>query len=538
MSLPAWSPGSADEPQPSDEELIRAVRDGRTSAFGELWERHAGAARGYAYHCCSSWTDVDDIVSEAFTRVLRSLRSGGGPESAFRTYVLRSVRNVAIDRGRGNKRLVLTDDLSDEAPDDDPDDPAVAELDKSLAARAFRQLPSSWQTVLWHTAVEQERPAQVAAVTGMTPHNVSALAYRAREGLRQAYLNEYARDAKGGPCAEIAGSLGTYERGSLKKRERALVEQHLSECARCQEVKAEVSNLSATMRAVIGPLLIGGAAAAYLADRGSNSLATEAAGWQSFLRSRTSRAVVSLLTIAAISIALLTTESDSSGSQAQAPRDQPIPLPRGSASVSATPATSSAVPPPSRSTAAAATARSRAPRRSAPGRTRASSRAAAQPVPNAQPSRASRPAARKTSKAAPPPSRATTSAPTPTPAPSVALSIGPQHHAYDATTLQITTKNATARAGDLVITLALPAGIQLADAGSCTNSSRARSPVLHCGSVGNGASSTVTVVLEAIPNPDGTFSSQSGSMWFRSKINGTSATRTAPVEIRCEPPYD
>ena len=42
--------------------------------------------------------------------------------------------------------------------------------------------------VLWHTEVEGQRPAEVAPLLGMSPNSVSALAYRAREGLRQAFV--------------------------------------------------------------------------------------------------------------------------------------------------------------------------------------------------------------------------------------------------------------------------------------------------------------------------------------------------------------
>ena len=44
----------------------------------------------------------------------------------------------------------------------------MAQLESGLAARAFARLPERWQTVLWHTEVEQECPADVAPVLGLT----------------------------------------------------------------------------------------------------------------------------------------------------------------------------------------------------------------------------------------------------------------------------------------------------------------------------------------------------------------------------------
>ena len=46
--------------------------------------------------------------------------------------------------------------------------------------------------VLWHTEVEQQKPADIAPLLGMSANSVSALAYRAREGLRQAFLSQHA----------------------------------------------------------------------------------------------------------------------------------------------------------------------------------------------------------------------------------------------------------------------------------------------------------------------------------------------------------
>jgi hypothetical protein len=65
-------------------------------------------------------------------------------------------------------------------------DPAAADLERTMIARAFASLPQRWQAVLWHTEIEGARPAEVATLLGLTANGVAALACRAREGLRQA----------------------------------------------------------------------------------------------------------------------------------------------------------------------------------------------------------------------------------------------------------------------------------------------------------------------------------------------------------------
>jgi DNA-directed RNA polymerase specialized sigma24 family protein len=56
-------------------------------SYEELYVEHTPAARRLALSMVSP--DVaDDIVAEAFARVLAAIRSGGGPSQTFRGYLL------------------------------------------------------------------------------------------------------------------------------------------------------------------------------------------------------------------------------------------------------------------------------------------------------------------------------------------------------------------------------------------------------------------------------------------------------------------
>ena len=67
---------------PSDGELIEAVRHGSTEAYATLYERHVAAAHNMARQVAKSQAEADDLVSEAFAKVLDALRSGRGPSTA------------------------------------------------------------------------------------------------------------------------------------------------------------------------------------------------------------------------------------------------------------------------------------------------------------------------------------------------------------------------------------------------------------------------------------------------------------------------
>ena len=86
----------------------------------------------------------------------------------------------------------------------------------------------------WRTEVEGRSPAEVGPLLGLAPNAVAALAYRAREGLRQAYLNAHIQARPPAGCEDIVPKLGAYVRHDLSNRDRQKVEAHLEGCERCQ----------------------------------------------------------------------------------------------------------------------------------------------------------------------------------------------------------------------------------------------------------------------------------------------------------------
>jgi RNA polymerase sigma factor (sigma-70 family) len=230
-----------------DVQLIAGVREGNIAAYGELYQRHVGAAHNLARQLACSSADADDLVSEAFGKVLDTLRGGRGPDSAFRAYLLTALRHTAYDKTRKDRKVELADDITTVV---NPrlvstpfNDTVMAREERILAARAFARLPERWQAVLWHTEIEGRSPADVAPELGLTPNGVSALAYRAREGLRQAYLQVHLAESSKQRCEPTVERLGAWTRGGLSKREARQVEEHLDECDSCQALSAELAEI-------------------------------------------------------------------------------------------------------------------------------------------------------------------------------------------------------------------------------------------------------------------------------------------------------
>ncbi|MER6538898.1 sigma-70 family RNA polymerase sigma factor [Streptomyces sp900105755] len=256
-----------------DSQLIERMRAGDDSAYEELYRRHADAVRRYARTCCRDGHTADDLTAEVFARMLQAVRGGSGPEYAVRAYLLTSVRRVAAQWTKSARREQLVDDFAlfaaqagrgSEVADDDTldlgaDVRAMHEAEQSMAMQAFRSLPERWQAVLWHTEVEDESPSEVAVLFGLDANGTRVLASRAREGLKQAYLQAHvsAALADDEECARYADQLGGYARRKLRIRAERGLRKHLEECARCRLAAAQIEEVASGIPAVVPVAVIG-----------------------------------------------------------------------------------------------------------------------------------------------------------------------------------------------------------------------------------------------------------------------------------------
>jgi RNA polymerase sigma factor (sigma-70 family) len=242
---------------PGDAALIGAVRRGDTAAFGVLYERHLAAARRAAISLAATTAEREDLVAEAFTRVLRVLRAGRGPSEAFRPYLLVTMRNIACTATRRGVELSLYADVPDAATSATSVDQMWHRLHGNVAADAFASLPERWRMVLWHIEVEGESPAAMAPLFGMTPNSVAALAYRAREGLRQAYLEQYLPTVERRDCRTIADQLAGWVRHGFSARKMRRITTHLDGCAECRELADGLAKINDELRGLLAPILLG-----------------------------------------------------------------------------------------------------------------------------------------------------------------------------------------------------------------------------------------------------------------------------------------
>jgi DNA-directed RNA polymerase specialized sigma24 family protein len=87
--------GELTESPPGDADLIAASRAGDAAAYDTLYRRHVAAANSLARQLVRNRAEADDVVAETFAKILDLLHRGGGPDDAFRPYLLTAVSRDA-----------------------------------------------------------------------------------------------------------------------------------------------------------------------------------------------------------------------------------------------------------------------------------------------------------------------------------------------------------------------------------------------------------------------------------------------------------
>lgn len=289
----------------ADDVLVDLVRGGSADAYGVLFERYRQPAHRLGAYF-SNTVDAKDIVAEVFADVLHQLRRGKGPQTSFRSYLFTSVRREAGKRARLHQRVRVTDDMSTIDKPVPFGGGGSDTFERELVRAAFASLPTRWRTVLWQLDVDGLKPHELASHLGLKPNAVSALAYRAREGLRKAYLEQHVLTKEQSPasaCAEVRRRLVAFVRGSATAHDVILIDPHLETCVSCMDVYLELEDVNTHLGSVSSALAIGLAAPA-AATMGSATVAKATLLAQSIVAALGSTAAVVATSIIVLDIPL------------------------------------------------------------------------------------------------------------------------------------------------------------------------------------------------------------------------------------------
>ena len=147
-------------------------------AFASCYERNARSLWSYLYRVTGRASDADDLVQDAFCRLLQADVGALGDEE-LRRYVFRIGSNLLADRWRrATQELSWLDRLrgtSESHVDPEYDD---------TVSREFAVLKPRERALLWLAYVEGESHEDIAKVLGLSRGSIKVLLSRARGRLR------------------------------------------------------------------------------------------------------------------------------------------------------------------------------------------------------------------------------------------------------------------------------------------------------------------------------------------------------------------
>ena len=147
------------------------------ATFAALHARWTPALRAYVYRVVGNAADADDIVQEAFLRMLRTNVSGNDEEH-WRRYLYRVASNLIVDRWRRHKFEQPV------AAKREPALPTPRYEDDAAVAEIFSELKPRERALLWLAYVGGESHEEIASSLGVGRRGVKVLLFRARRRLR------------------------------------------------------------------------------------------------------------------------------------------------------------------------------------------------------------------------------------------------------------------------------------------------------------------------------------------------------------------
>lgn len=232
--------------QLDDDDLLAMSRIGDTQAYAELYDRYVYGARRLARHL-GQREDSDDVVAEAFARILDLLQRGKGPDRAFRAYLFTTIRHESGRRAKATQRVRPTDDDNTLDTGVPFGDGRLDGFEQAAVRAAYESLPERWRSVLWHLDVDGRKPQDLVELLGLKANSVSALVYRARAGLREAYLQQHVAPdgpSSGPECGDIVPKLAALVRRTASTRDQERMFTHLKGCTSCMASYVELGEVN------------------------------------------------------------------------------------------------------------------------------------------------------------------------------------------------------------------------------------------------------------------------------------------------------
>ena len=181
----------------SDPELVASAARGLECSFEELVNRYQRPISAFVYRMVGDYDAALDLTQEIFIKVYASL-SRYRPEFKFSTWIYKIAHNAAIDhlrrtssRERSLSVGTETDnyDLPLESEGLTPEQQSEREERRGEIENVVRSLPTAYRELIVLRHSQDLTYEEIVEVTGLPLGTVKNRLFRAREMMRQQFIN-------------------------------------------------------------------------------------------------------------------------------------------------------------------------------------------------------------------------------------------------------------------------------------------------------------------------------------------------------------
>lgn len=169
--------------------LFTRFAAGEREAVEFVVREYSGGLLVFVYGILKDIHASEDIVEDAFAALIGGKAKFRG-DSAFRTYLYRTARNMAYNYQRKHRRTVPLDTLEMTAESSSLEERYIRQERNAQLYRALDKLSRDYRTVLLLIYFEEMSYAQAASVMGKNVSQIKNLAHRGRLALREILVKE------------------------------------------------------------------------------------------------------------------------------------------------------------------------------------------------------------------------------------------------------------------------------------------------------------------------------------------------------------
>ncbi len=176
---------------PTERDLLNGAWNYDAPALGAIYDRYSPGIYRYAMRLLGDECQAEDCVSETFSRFLKALRAGQGPQDHLQAYLYRIAHNWITDSYRRQPPPPL--DLDDSVRSADhllPEIQADTHLEQQRVRLALRSLTPDQHQVITLRFLEGWENEEVATAMEKPIGAIKGLQFRAINSLRRLLLGE------------------------------------------------------------------------------------------------------------------------------------------------------------------------------------------------------------------------------------------------------------------------------------------------------------------------------------------------------------